>query len=131
MTRLLIRILLSALAFAYMLPMITGIDFNGNFVQAISVSVAFAIMFWLVDLLALALSAVLTVSTFGAALVWLIPLWILGFWVIPAIALVWVASIMPGVLTVTNWTAAAIGGLILFFISFLTSNTIMPRTNPV
>jgi len=124
MKALIFRILLSALAFMYILPLISGIDFNGGFITAVGMAVLFGIMFWLVDLLAIAISTVLAIGTLGTALLWLIPFWIFFFWLIPTIALMAVSSIAPSALFVANYTAAAIGGLVLLVISLFTSDMI-------
>jgi len=123
MTRVIIQFLLTALAFAFILPLINGIDFHGNFVAALGLALVFGIMVWLVDFLAVALTAVLTIGSFGTALLWLIPIWILGFWLLPAVALKLVSDIMPGYLTIVGWVPAIIGGLIMMVIGMLTSAT--------
>lgn len=128
MQALIFRILLSALAFMYVLPLISGIDFNGGFVTAIGMSILFGVMFWLVDLLAVAISAVFAIGTLGVALLWLIPFWILFFWLIPAAALMAVSSIAPSTLFIANGTAAALGGLVLLAISLTTSDMVWHRT---
>ena len=124
MLRLLFKIVLSALAVTIIFPMISGIDFHGNFASAVGLSVMFAIMLWLVELAAVALSAALAITTLGVALLWLIPLWILGFWLLPAIALMLVANIMPAYLTVSGWGPAIVAGLVMLAIGMVTSKTV-------
>ncbi len=128
--RLVIRLLLCALAFTTILPMIGGIDFHGNFGAAIGLAVLFTIMLWVVELAALALAAVWTVGTLGIALLWIIPLWILGFWLLPAIALLLVADLMPAYLTVSGWLPAAIAGLVMLFIFILTGEPLYRKGTP-
>lgn len=123
MTRLLIRILLSALAFMYILPMIGGITFHGGFVSAIGMAIFFGIMVWLVDIVAVALSAMLAIGTLGMALLWLIPVWILGFWLLPAVALKLVSDFMPAYLTVSGWIPAILGSLVLMLVGLVTSGS--------
>ena len=130
MKALIFRIVLSALAFMYILPLIAGIQFHGGFMTAIGMAILFAVMFWLVDLLALALSAVIALSTFGLALFWLIPFWIVFFWFVPAVALVAVSQAAPSFLYVGNWIAAALGGLVLLFISLTTSDMVWTQSKP-
>jgi uncharacterized membrane protein YvlD (DUF360 family) len=120
MGRLLIRVLASALSFAYVLPMINGIHFHGNLVNAIVLGAVFGIMLWLVDSGAKFLTGVLTISTLGLALLVLIPMWIFGFWLLPAVALKLVADAMPAYLVVSGWGPAIIGGLVLMFVQALT-----------
>lgn len=121
MIRLFVRLVLTALAFAFLLPLIPGIDFHGNMVAAFIMAVVFAIMSWVVDIVAMLLSALLTISTLGVALLWLIPLWIVGFWLLPAVALMMVSDTMPSYLSVHGWIPAAIGGLVMLVIGAFTS----------
>lgn len=121
MTRLLVRILLSALAFLFVLPMIDGIGFHGNFVQAIGLGAFFALVSWLVGRAAAFLSAMLTVGTLGLALLVLVPLWFCAWWLLPMVTLRLVADIMPSYLTVAGWWPAFWGGLVMFLTSALTA----------
>ena len=118
-----VRILLSALAFAYILPMIHGIDFHGSFVAAIGLAVFFGIAVWIVDIGAVALSAVVAVGTLGLALLWLVPLWLLAFWLLPAVALKVVAQFFPAYLTIDGWLPAILGGLVMLAIGMATSTS--------
>lgn len=122
MIRALIRFLVSAAAFMFVLPMIPGIDFRGNFVVALGLALVFSIVGWLVDVAAMLLSAFFTVTSFGFALLWLIPLWILGFWLLPAVTLKVVADVMPGTFTVTGWVPAIEGGLVMLIIGACTGS---------
>jgi uncharacterized membrane protein YvlD (DUF360 family) len=128
MQALIFRILLSALAFMYILPLIAGIEFHGGFLTAIGMAILFGVMFWLIDALAVAISAVLAITSLGTALLWLIPFWILFFWLIPAAALMAVSSIAPSAIFIANTTAAALGGLVLLAISLVTSDMVWHRT---
>lgn len=121
--KLLMKIVLTAAAFAFILPLIPGIDFHGGFLTAILISLLFGIMLWVTDVVAVALSALITIGSMGLALIWLIPLWILGFWLLPAVALKIVADFMPANLTITGWIPAILGGLIMMFIGLITSDT--------
>lgn len=120
--RLLLRLVLTALAFTTVLPMIGGIDFHGNFVAALIMSVLFAVLLWAVELIAVALAAVWTIGSFGIALLWIIPMWIVGFWMFPAIALMLTADIMPQYLSVSGWMPAAIAGFVMLAIGLITSD---------
>lgn len=116
----LIRLALKAAAFVFLLPMIGGIAFHGNFVAAVCLAIVFSLMLWAVELGAMALSAYLTVMTFGVALLILIPVWLLGFWLLPAFALKLVADFMPQFFTVAGWGPAILGGLLLMVVSMVT-----------
>lgn len=121
MIRAIVRFLLAGAAFAYVLPLIPGIDFHGNFGAAIGAALVFSIVGWLVDLLAKVLSALWAIGTMGLALLVLIPLWILGFWLLPAVTLKLVADMMPAHLTVSGWIPAIEGGLVMMIIGALTA----------
>ena len=120
MIRFLVRTALEAVAFYYLLPRIDGISFHGGWMSAIGLALFFSFMLWGVEALLFLLSAILTISTLGLALLVIVPLWLLGFWLIPAIALKLLADFMPNTLTVSGWLPATIGGLILLVISILT-----------
>ncbi len=121
--RILIRLGLMAAAFAFVLPMIHGIDFHGNFVSAIVLALLFGLVLWLVEIAFVALSAVLTVTSLGLALLWIIPAWILGFWILPAFAMLLTADFVPQYLTVTGFVPAALAGLVMLAISFFTKDS--------
>lgn len=84
-------------------------------------------MLWLVDVAAVALSAVLTIGTLGTALLWLIPAWILGSWLLPAVALRLLSDVAPAYLTVEGWIPAILGGLVMLFIGMMTSSVAVRR----
>jgi hypothetical protein len=120
--QLLLKIVLTALAFLFLLPMIPGIHLHANFVMAACLAIFFSLMLWVVDVVAMAISAYLAVSTLGLALLVLIPMWLLGFWLLPAVALKLVADFMPEALSVAGWGPAILGGLILFVVGIITSS---------
>ncbi len=127
MTRYLIRFLLIAGAFYYVFPMIPGIHFHGNFVHALVVGVLFTVLGWVVELFVIAITTILTISTFGMALLVLIPVWLLGFWLFPAIVLRFLADMMPTSLSFTGWEPAIWGGLIMLLIGLVTSRDLAHR----
>jgi uncharacterized membrane protein YvlD (DUF360 family) len=121
MTRYLIRLALIASAFYFIFPLIPGIQFHGNFGYALGAGVLFAFLGWIVESIAIAISAILTIGTFGMALFVLLPAWILGFWLLPALVLTYVADIMPATLSFTGWWPAIWGGLVMLCIGIVTS----------
>ncbi len=122
MLRFILKLIFTALVFTSILPLIPGITFHGNFVAAIVLAFFFGIMLWLVDLLAMTISAMLTVGSLGLALLILVPLWIFGFWLLPAVALKLLASFFPTHLTIEGWLPAILGGLVMLFIGIFTSS---------
>jgi uncharacterized membrane protein YvlD (DUF360 family) len=121
MKRYFLRLALTASAFYFLFPIIPGVEFHGNFFYALLAGAAFAFLGWLVELLAISLSVLLTIGTLGMALLFLIPLWFFGFWLIPATALRMVADLMPGTLNFSGWLPAIGGGLIMLIIGIATS----------
>lgn len=122
MKRFIIRLLLMACAFDFFLPMLPGVQFNGNFFHAIGAGIFFSIMAWLVEVVAISLSAFLAITTFGVALILLVPTWIFGFWLLPAIVLKLTAELLPQYLTISGWGPAIWGGLLMLFIGVTTSD---------
>lgn len=128
--RLLVRLLLSALAFTSILPMIHGISFHGSFWAGVILSAVFAVMLWVVELICTAMATILTVGSLGLALLWIIPLWIVGFWLLPAFALLLTSDFLPQYLTVSGFFPAALAGLVLLFVGLLTSEMFWGNGRP-
>jgi hypothetical protein len=120
--KIILKLLLTAAAFLWILPLIPGIKFHGGLLAALILALFFAIMLWVVDLVALAISALLAIGSLGLALIWLIPLWLFGFWLLPAVALKVVADVWPTNLIVVGWLPAILGGLVMLLIGIFTSN---------
>ncbi|HEY9869037.1 MAG TPA: hypothetical protein V6D08_07715, partial [Candidatus Obscuribacterales bacterium] len=109
MRRYLLRLVLIGSAFYFLFPMIPGVQFHGNFIHALLAGAVFAFCGWIVEVVAITISAILTIGTLGLALFLLIPAWLFGFWLLPAVALRLVADFMPSVLSFSGWMPA-IGG---------------------
>jgi uncharacterized membrane protein YvlD (DUF360 family) len=121
MIKFLVRLILTALTFLYVLPHIPGITFHGSLGVAIACAIAFGIVGWLVDLLAVVLSALWAISTLGLALLILIPLWLVGYFILPAVSLRVLADIIPQHLHIAGWIPAIEGGLVMLLLGILTS----------
>jgi uncharacterized membrane protein YvlD (DUF360 family) len=124
MQRYLIRLVLSAGALYFLFPMIPGVQFHGNFGYALLAGALFAFLGWIVEAVAIAISTILTIGTLGLALLVLTPAWLLGFWLLPAVALRWVANFMPATLSFSGWLPAIWGGLIMLLIGVATSGEV-------
>ena len=124
MTRYLIRLGLVAAAFYFLFPMIPGVQFHGNFIHALLAGALFAFLGWIIESVAIAVSAVLAIGTLGLALILLVPIWLLGFWLLPAFALKLVADFMPATLSFVGWMPAIYGGLIMLCIGIATSGDV-------
>ncbi len=121
MSRILLRVVLNALAIFFLFPVIDGISFHGNAFEAIGLAFFFTLLGWLVEVVAVVASRILAVGTFGLALLLLIPMWIFGFWLLPAVALKLLAHLLPQYLAISGWLPAILGGLALLFIEFITA----------
>ncbi len=120
MLKFLLKTIASALAFIYILPALPGIEFKGGFIDAAILAIVFAFLLWVVEVVAMMIATVWTISTLGLALLVLIPLWIFGFWVFPALALELVAFVAPGHLSIHGFLPPILGGLTMMIISMLT-----------
>ena len=123
----LFRLVLIASTFYFIFPMIPGIQFHGDFGHALAAGALFAFLGWVVESIAVALSAIITIGTLGLALLVLVPLWLFGFWFIPALVLRWTAEFIPSVLSFTGWAPAIWGGLLMFCIGIVTSGDVKKR----
>jgi uncharacterized membrane protein YvlD (DUF360 family) len=124
MTRSLIRLVLIAAAFYFILPAIPGISFHGSFLYALGAGIVFAILGWVVEACAIALTALLTITTLGLGLIVLIPAWLLGFWMLPAVVLKFTADMMPNEFSIHGWMPAILGGLVMLVIGIVTSDNV-------
>jgi len=120
MLKFFLKTVASALAFLYVLPLIPGIEFKGGFIDAAILAIIFACLLWVVEAGALLLATVWTISTLGLALFLLIPLWLFGFWVFPALALELVAFAAPNHLSIHGFLPPILGGLTMMIISMFT-----------
>ena len=120
MRRFLFRLVILGVAFDYVLPLIDGISFHGNFLEAALAGLFFSCLVWAIEKLAFAVSAFLTITSFGLALLYLIPIWIVGFWVLPALCLKLSAVMMPGLISVNGWIPSFLGGLIMLVVGIVT-----------
>ncbi len=120
MFKFLLKTAASALAFIYILPALPGIEFKGGYIDAAILAIVFACLLWVVETLAKVIATVWTISTLGLALLLLIPLWIFGFWLLPALALELVAFLAPDHLTIHGFLPAILGGLTMLVISMFT-----------
>jgi uncharacterized membrane protein YvlD (DUF360 family) len=127
MTRHLIRLVLIAGSFYFLFPMIPGVQFHGNFMYALLAGVLFAVLGWIVESIAIALSTILAIGTLGLALIVLVPAWLLGFWLLPAVALRLVADFMPSTLAFSGWMPAIWGGLVMLCIGIVTSGDVQTK----
>jgi len=120
MARTFIRIILSALAFYFVFPMLDGIHMTGDFVTALCLGALFAVIAWAAAKLLGLIEGLFALGTLGLGCLIIIPLNLVAFWVLPALALKGVAILVPAHFAVSGWWPAFLGGLILLFINVLT-----------
>lgn len=129
MRNFLFRIIVKALVIYFLLPKIDNLTFRGDFLTAIFIAIFFSLMMWVVELCTVTFATILTISTLGLALLVLIPLWIFGFWFLPALALELVSSLFPQYLVINGLTPAVLGGLLLMLANLLTGSvSVMQRS---
>jgi hypothetical protein len=88
--------------------------------MACGLGILFSILLALLEVLAAFLSTIWTLSTFGLALLVLIPMRLFCFWVLPTVSLLVMAHFFSKVLSFGNWFSAAIAAIILLIIGWLT-----------
>lgn len=121
MKRYILRLLLTAAAFYFLFLHINGVEFHGTFWHALTAGLLFTVLGSLVEFAGVAISAILTITTFGLALLILVPTWLIGFWIVPAIVLRLLADFMPHTLAFSGWWPAIQGGLIMLVLGIFTS----------
>jgi uncharacterized membrane protein YvlD (DUF360 family) len=113
MIRFALRILLSAVMLFYVLPMIPGFHFIGQFwPDAVVYGLLLAVVSWVVALV-LGLIAVMTLGL-GAIVM------VLAFWLIPAFQLALLSVWFPEHLVIDSFGTAVIAGLVMMVVNFIT-----------
>ncbi len=120
MLKLIIRILLQTLVILYIFPLLGGISFHGNFYVACALAIFFCVLLASIEMIATFVCAIWTISTFGLALLILIPLRILFFWFLPTASLILMSFLLPSILTISNWFSAAAVALMFLMIGLVT-----------
>ena len=120
MLRLIVRILLTAVLFSFVFPKIaSGVQFHGQFwPDSIISAIVFAMVSYLVGVLITLSATFLSVLTFGLTVL----VFVLGFWLIPAIQLQAFAHYFPEQLTIASWGSAIWGGLLLMVVNIMTAS---------
>ncbi len=122
MTRLILRTIVLALAFAFVLPRIPGFSFHGQFLpDALIYSLLFAVTAVLVNTAAYVVVGVTGLVTMGLALVVIWPVRLLGWWILAAYQMLLLAKFFPEHLAVTGWQPALLAGLVVLAVNVLTN----------
>jgi hypothetical protein len=120
MVRVIIRILLTALAIIYLFPLLPGTEFNGNLFSAFIIAAFFCLLLAFLEVLSTLFAGSLTLSSLGNAILVIIPVRILFFWVLPTLSLLLIVHSFPGLITMHNPIYAAVASLTLLAIALLT-----------
>lgn len=116
--KLIIAILLQAIAF-YVLNLVPGIHFEGSFWNAICYGLFLGIVSIVVNIALVAATAAFGVATGGIGAFIGVILYILGWWIIPAINLQVLAWWFPKHFAVDGFGYAILGGLVLLVFNFI------------
>lgn len=108
-----LRVILMALLFSYVFPaVVPGVSIHGGFwPEGIICGVLFAFAGWVVGLL----TGIFVVGTLGVGLIFVFFLQM----IIPALTLQLASFWFPSHLTVANWEAAIVAGLIIWVVNFV------------
>ncbi|GEM_PF-1007440 len=122
------RFALTALFFAFILPLIPGVTVASGFSAILLLAFMYRIASILMTLICLYLSAFATALTAGLALLILIPASMLSFWILPTLTLAALEHLMPLRLSFSGWIATSLAGLAMFVLHLLTDARILKET---
>lgn len=106
--KLLTRVVLVTIAFAYMTPYIAGVKFEGNLLLALLASVVFNAAFWLLECLLAVVVFGINIGTLGLGAFLTGSIKFTAALIAPSLALMGAALIMPGALHVRNYFPGAL-----------------------
>lgn len=119
MSNFVIELLLIAVVFHVILPKIAGASFNGSFWTALVWALVFTFILSLVELAIAFAALAFGLATLGFGFIPVIFAFLLGFWLIPAIALKTMANLFPSVFTFQTWRAAILAGLCILAVEMM------------
>lgn len=114
-----IRLVLTALFFAFLLPLIPGVNVTNGFWAIVGLAFAYRIATFVMQIVCFAISALATLFTAGLALILVIPAYVISFWLLPTLTLSALAHFMPGHLHFHDWIATSLAGLVMFALHFV------------
>lgn len=123
MVRFIVRIFLTAILFCFICPKIaSGVQFHGQFwPDGVLYAAVFAVVAYLVTLGIKLAETVFSLATLGLGLLIVIPLNLLGWWLVPAIQLQVFSSYYPEQFSVAGWGSAIWVGLLLMVVNGMTA----------
>jgi len=114
-----IRLVLTALFFAFLLPLIPGVTVTSGFWAIVLLAFTYRVATLMMKLIWLAVSALATLLTAGLALILVIPAYGISFWLLPTLTLATLGRIMPGYLHFNGWLATSLAALVMFALHFV------------
>lgn len=118
------NLIITALLLCFVFPAVTdgGVQFHGSFWPT---GVLYAFIFGIVSTLTtlgiFLATGVITIATRGLALLAIVPAFILGFWLLPAVQLQVFAHYFPAHFTVSSWGAAIVAGFVMMVVNMVLS----------
>jgi hypothetical protein len=106
--KLITRVVLVAIAFAYMTPYITGVHFQGNFWLALAASVIFNLAFWGLECLLAVIVFGVNIGTLGLGAFLTGSLKFFAALITPSLALLGASQLLPQALHVQNYFPGAV-----------------------
>lgn len=118
--RFILNLLLTAVALFYIFPHLEGVGFAGSIGSALGFALLLTGSTWFSKQVARALALTLGFTTLLPGMLILIPLALLGMWLLPAAELMLLADFFPKHLALDGWTTAFLASLVIFIINAFT-----------
>lgn len=112
---------LSAAALAFVCPLIAGFSFTGTVLSLLGLALFTSASAVFMIAVGRALTLTMGIRTAGRATLVLLPIWLLGIWLLPAFELKLLSGIFPGTLAIESWSTALLAAAVLFGINVLTN----------
>ena len=124
------KFVLAWTALMSLLPLIRGIDVKGT-TALLMMALMLSVLIWATDNLTSGMSQDWTDRGSRQCLKKLIPIWLAGFFVVPAILIKMSGNIYPSIINVSGWQPAIFGGLVVLLISLMISRSMWGKGHPV
>ncbi|MBX9686680.1 MAG: hypothetical protein K2X27_08260 [Candidatus Obscuribacterales bacterium] len=121
MMRFILTTVLSALALSLASPLLPGYSFGGGLLAALCLAFMSSSTAIVMKGVGRACTLTWRVRTIGRATAILLPIWLLGIWLIPAAELMLVSRFFPATLSFTGWGSALSLAAVLLGINALTN----------
>jgi hypothetical protein len=115
-----IRLGLTAIFIAFLLPLIPGVTVTSSIFAILGLALVYRFASILMALAMVGISLLATVLTAGLALLVVWPAFIISFWLLPSLTLWALSAIMPSYLHFDSGVAVALAGLVMFVLHFFT-----------